>query len=376
VIASSKEAKKLGVEMAAPAFSLKGLVLGGRLILRSANFALYGDMSQRMMETAASFGFPIEVYSIDEAFAEIPDDLPLDEVALSLRDRIKLWTGIIASVGIASTKTLAKLANRRAKKGTGVCVFSSEKEVDEALGDTPVSDLWGIGRGLTERLKIQGVHRASELKEKSELWLKQHLGVHGQKIGLELRGIPSFSIELPSSKQSILSSRSFSHPVEDLKSLLEIISTLTVRAAVKLREEESVASSLSVFATTSRFQNDYYDNSSVISLPDATNSSFDLIAFAKKGMEAIYKPGHLFKRAGVMLLGLIPVQNWQPDFLSSSRSQEHKELMETVDLIRSKYSEKALFFGAQGDGKLPSSRKSCSPAYTTNWRELLTVKIT
>jgi DNA polymerase V len=376
IIARSKEAKKLGVQMAAPAFSVRHLVQSGQLLLRSANFSLYGDMSQRMMETAASFGFPIEIYSIDEAFLEMPQDLDLNEVALALRERILQWTGIFASVGIASTKTLAKLANRRAKKGQGVCVLSSVEEVEEALIETPVSDLWGIGRGLTDRLKASGVHMAYELKEKSDLWLKQRLGVHGQKIGLELRGVPSISLEMPSAKQSILSSRSFSHPVEDLKSLSEIIATLTVRAAEKLREEESVAASISVFVTTSRFQEEYYDNSTVLSLPYLTNSSFDLIAFAKKGMEAIFKPGLLYKRAGVMLLGLLPANVVEPDFLSQQEPQKHKDLMETVDHIRSKYSEKALFFGAQGDGKLPTQRRNSSQAYTTNWKELLTVKVT
>lgn len=374
IIARSQKAKELGIPMGAPAFSYRHMQKAGVLHMLSANFPLYGDLSDRMMRTLAGFSPNMEIYSIDEAFLEIPPDIALGK---EMRSRVKKWTGITISVGIASTKTLAKLANKKAKKEKsfeGVCLLTSEEEIDRALKATKVSDLWGIGRGLTVSLNKHGIHTAYELKEKEGSYLKKCFGVQVERISLELNGINCFDLDMdPPAKQSITCSRSFAEPVMKEGELAELVSSFAARTAEKLREEMSLAQAISVYITTSPFHDDVYSNSCTLAL-DPTQSTIEIIPKAKEALKAIYREGLAYKKAGVILLHLFPQEEFQPDLFSDFSGPKHLQLMQTIDKIHERYPEKSLYFAAQGKKGYPGNRKYVSPQYTTNWKHLLVVR--
>jgi len=375
VIARSNEAKKMGIKMGQPAFQLKELVRTKQLTLLSSNFTLYGDMSDRVMQTLRDFGFDMEIYSIDEAFLHLPfPEFEAEKVAEEIRSRILKWTGIPVSVGVANTKTLAKLANRIAKKGAGTFVLTDN--TDEILAKTPLTDIWGIGKRCALRLSKSSVLTAKAFIEKEDLWIRKKLGVTGLKTALELRGTPSFSLEdAPEPKKSILCSRSFKDPILDLKTLEERLSKYTANALIKLRKQKMHAASISIFIATSPFEEStYYANSCTITLPLPSDYTPKFLDLMKKGLARIFKESKRYKRAGVILADFSSIKGLQTDLFSSvEKDPRKKEAMRMLDKINAKYDKEALFFAAEGLSK--NFRKSHStPKYTTSWNDLIRVQ--
>lgn len=379
IIARSNEAKALGIKMGAPFFKCKSLIKRHNVQVFSSNYALYGDLSQRVMDVLQQMEPEVEIYSIDEAFVSLPYSENLTEYATQLRNKVKQCVGIPVSIGIAPTKTLAKLANRIAKKNAqynGVFDISSHDKIDELLSSIEVGDVWGIGRQSTKKLNRQGIYSVLQLKKANDAWIRKHLTVTGLRTVMELRGIPCISLEnTQASKKSIISSKSFGSPVGSLADLTEAISTYTSRAAEKLRNQKSIAGGLHVFITTNRFKTCMqYSNSEMVILPEPTSSTPALIGAAVKCLKHIYKPGYEYQKAGVMLTD-IASETCQQKNLFMETSDDKAPLMKALDKINERWGRHTLQYAVTGfkkPWKFKQTRKS--PAYTTRWADLPIVK--
>lgn len=375
IIARSEEVKVLGIPMGAPLFQWKEVIEQHRVIIRSSNFCLYADMSQRVMSTLAYWNPEMEIYSIDEAFLTLPDSNNLLEYCQDLRQKVLQWTGIPVSIGIAPTKTLAKVANHCAKKGDrkkGVHAFFTPEEIDTYLEKLPVKEVWGIGRRLTLHLQRHGIHTAAQFRNQDDLWIQNHLTVTGLRTAWELRGIPCFlPSEEPASKKSMMTSRSFGNVVTDKDLLKEAVATFAANSCEKVREEGTYASFLQIFVMTSKD----YDHFCV-HLPEPTQYTPHILHYALKGVDHIFKKGAEYKKAGVLLGGLVASDNRQLDLFSKNNSEKEEKVMGLMDLCHQKYGKKGLFFAAMGtDSSWHSKRSLCSPSYTTNWDAILTVTL-
>jgi len=390
IIARSQKAKQLGIKMGEPAYLYRERAKKGEIQMLSSNFTLYADMSQRVMQTLSSFSPDIELYSIDEAFflLEPSSDEVLRSRALEMRRKVKQWTGIPVSIGTAPTKTLAKIANETAKKdknGDGVCVLTDPVSISERLKKTALEDIWGIGARLSERLKRKRIYTAAQLVEADDVWIRKLLGVTGFQTVLELRGTPCFQLcEEPGKKKSIVCSRSFATRIEDLSLLQEAIAAFAANAAEKLREQESVASFLSVFIAASPFQEPYESRSCHIQIPNPTSYTPELIALAKEGLSQIYRSGCSYKKAGVLLGDFSDSDAAQTDLITpSSDTDKKKEAMKVIDKINARYDKPSLRFAAEGVDQHPTSRSwksaeaniraNVSPKFTTSWHDLLKI---
>lgn len=377
VVARSKEAKKLGIPMGAPAFQYKQLFQDRGVFVYSSNFTLYGDISQRVMQVLQQFSADYEIYSIDEAFLSIATDDPLS-IAREIRARVLRWTGIPVSVGIAPTKTLAKVANHIAKKDEkqqGVFLLNDPKEIDCTLAQFPLGDIWGIGRNLSRRLKGHGIFTPLQFKNCSDTWIQKSFSVVLLKTALELRGVSCLPLdEVEAPNKSITCSRSFGAPVTTLFQLEEAISSYTARAAEKLREQDLCARYLTVYLTTSPFIEDPYSNSATASIPEPTDYTPQLITTAKKCLQGIFRDGYSYKKVGVILNDLTLKTAHQLD-LFSPPTPNRGRAMDILDQINGAYGRNALQFAAEGIEK-PWKMKRChtSARFTTHWDELLTVK--
>lgn len=361
IIARSKKAKELGIKMGEPAFLYKERK---DIVMLSSNFTLYADMSNRVMEILSTFSPDMEVYSIDEAFLKVETI----DCAVAMREKIKKWTGIPISVGVAPTKTLAKLANKRAKKGNGVFVLNEQNRVDE-LEKTELEEIWGIGAGLNERLKRKGIYTAAQFCDVPDERIRKWLGISGLRIALELRGTCSFDlIEVEEKKKSILCSRSFGKKIIEFSLLQEAVATFASNAAKKLREQGSFTKFLSVFIS-----NGLNYKSCHIQIPNATNYTPDLIAMAKEGLARIYQPEMTYKKAGVLLADF--TEDGQMDFISPENNLAKKKIaMQIMDKINIQYDKQAVRFAAEGvNDSWKSKRNACTPQYTTRWSDLLKV---
>ncbi|MFO7667562.1 MAG: Y-family DNA polymerase, partial [Desulfobacterales bacterium] len=301
VVSRSNEAKALGIKMGAPVFELSDIIKRHGVKIFSSNYALYGDMSQRVMETISGFAEDVEIYSIDEAFLDLSgfSHENLTDYGSRIRTAVKKWTGIPVSIGIAETKTLAKIANKIAKKspetkGVLDLTISSAKEI--ALAATKVSDIWGIGGSYSAFIEKTGIKTALQLRDADSYLtnrIKRKMGVWGTRIIEELKGIPCYSVETcPQPKKGITVSRTFKHPIESLYELKEALATYVSTGAEKLRKENAATSSISVFLHTSRFKKeDFYYRIKTIDLPVATMDTGELIRYAGQGLEDIYRKG-------------------------------------------------------------------------------------
>ncbi|NGX55115.1 MAG: DNA polymerase IV 1 [Chlamydiae bacterium] len=374
IVARSQEARALGIPVGAPAFQWREVIEKQRVIVCSSNFALYGDLSHRVMEILASFNPELEIYSIDEAFLSLDEVKDPIKECRSLRQKVLQWTGIPVSIGIAPTKTLAKVANHMAKsdlKRRGVC------RIDQVRDDLPVEEIWGIGRRLADFLKKRGIFTAGELVGQEDLWIRKNLSVTGLRTVWELRGIPCFTIDdAPTAKQSIMTSRSWRDPLHTKTEITEAIIGHVVRGAEKLRKEESRASWLQVFIMTSPHQNNYYGNRVQIVFPQPTDYTPTLIRYAKQALEEIFRPGYAYKKGGVLLGELVDVNGFQPDLFAEQNMEKEETVMKLVDATNRKFGYSILQFAAEGCHS-PEKRRQMlrSPCYTTRWDELLTIKI-
>jgi DNA polymerase V len=376
VVARSPQAKAIGIKMGEPAFKIQHLVQQHEVQVFSSNYSLYGDLSQRVMTTLAAFTPELEVYSIDEAFLNLQGfgHLDLADYGQQIRQTVLQWTGVPTSIGIAPTKVLTKVAGDYAKKQlNGVLVLPQPP--DPLLEDFPIADLWGIGRSHSRSLQAHGITTALQLRDVELSWAKREYSVLMQRLVLELRGQPCFSLELnPPPKKSITVSRSFSRAIATLAELREAIATYTSRAAEKLRVHELTADAIQVFAQTSRFREDYYSDSATLSFTHSSDNTAEILYYALLGCDRIFQPNQRFKKAGVILLGLRPKSQrqlslWEPD---ESRSDA---LMQTLDAINARFGRGTIQFAAAGLKKPWAMRAQMqSPRYTTCWEEIPVVR--
>lgn len=391
IISRSDEAKNLGIEMAGPYFMAKPLIKKYGVAAFSSNYNLYGDLSWRVMETLRIMlgKKNVEVYSVDEAFLDLdifpPGDLPT--IAKEIRQTVEQWTGIKVSVGVAPTKVLAKLANRLAKKDkhkTGcVMLLDTEDKIIEALRKTPVGDIWGVGYQYAQKLKEQWcIYDALQLRNMSEEFAGTHLGgVVGARLIRELKGIASKEMEDELvNKKMIATTRMFGSPVGDISDIKEAVATYTSRAAEKLRRQHGAAKVISVFVVTKDQDHNlnfkkYGTISSSATLPAATSFTNELIKPAVELVDGLYEKGQLYKKAGVMLSGIVPDNSIQGNiFLSENKNCERK-LMDMIDNVNFSQRDDVLKFAASGTTRDWKMRQELrSPRYTTRWDELFKVR--
>ena len=382
IITRSAEAKKLGIKMGDPYFKAKKIIDKNKVKVFSSNYSLYGDISQRVMETLAHFATDIEIYSIDEAFLNLNDfkNYELDIYCRHIRNVVKQWIGIPVSIGISSTKTLSKIANNLAKKNKkyeGICILKSWLDINEALKITPIEDVWGIGRRLSSFLKKYSVNTAYDFIQLDKGWVRKNMGVVGEKTFLELCGVSCIELDLiPSDKKSCCVSRSFSKPIEKIYDLEESVSSYATRVSEKIREEGLVADSMSVFVLTNYFnrREKQYSNSIKLQLPYPTNNSIEIVKRALEGVRKIYREGYRYKKAGVTLYGLSKA-NQTKSLLDYDRANSDS-IMNTIDKINERYGGSTIRLASEGIGReWRMKRKNVSPCYTTKFDELAEVKI-
>lgn len=381
IIAKSKEAKKLGFDLLEPYFKVEDKLKKYNVTVFSANFELYGDISARVMSILETFASKVEVYSIDEAFIDLDESDPVG-VARAIRQTIWKHVGVPVSIGIATTKTLAKVATKVAKKNSEHDgVFSLlDKDADAFLEKMDVQDIWGVGYRSAEFLRSKGVLTAKDFKNAPEKWVKDHMSVTGLRCQKELKGVRCFSLDdTPSPQRSILTSRSFGRLVETLYDLSEAVAAYTTRACEKLRKQQSLCSCVSVFINTSPHgRNPHYSNfaSHRLVMPSADTS--ELIRIARNLTRKIYRPGYRYIRVGIVLTDLVSENN-APEYLFVTPYQRSRErtLMNTVDKINQLMGPGTIKFGSVGlSGKPWKARQaSRSPRYTSRWSELRKIKV-
>ncbi|RDV11901.1 Y-family DNA polymerase [Pontibacter diazotrophicus] len=383
VIARSNEAKALGIRMGVPAFEIKELVKKHDIRVLSSNYELYGDMSRRVVDTLLCFTPHLEVYSIDESFLDLGNfyNVNIKDYARTMKDTVRLWTGIPVAVGVAPTKTLAKVANRISKKSAkanGVLVLTDERHIEEALKRTEVGDVWGIGSRYAKKLATFGVTTAWQLRNVSDAFAKKHLTVMGLRTVKELRGMACIDLEMiPASKQNICTSRSFGTPLTELEEIKGALATHTVRCATKLRAQSSCAGVLTVFLETSRFNdpNQIYFNSRTVKLDCPTASEVELLRCAMDALRNIYREGYRYKKTGIILQDIVPDNQVQLNLLSSPNIDRDMKLMNTLDSLRDRFGHKSVRYGVQGfKDEWALKQENVSPCYTTRIGEIIKVK--
>ncbi|WP_417526381.1 translesion error-prone DNA polymerase V subunit UmuC [Marinomonas shanghaiensis] len=380
IVARSKEVKALGIKMGVPMFQVQDEIRKHGIVCFSSNYALYADLSNRVMTILEEEALRLEVYSIDEAFMDLTGvDHVTDILAFGKRVKAKVdqWTGITVGVGIAPTKTLAKLANHAAKKypatGSVVDLMDPDRQ-KRLLAIVDVSDVWGVGRRTTAKLKARGIHTALDLANADPKSIRSEFSVVMERTIRELNGVSCLDLELVRpTKQQIICSRSFGHKVTDKRELREAIAKYTTRAAEKLRGEKRLCRVVSVFVRTSSFipNEPQYSKTLSAELPNPTDDTRDLLEVADVLFRRIYRAGYRYAKGGVMLADFYEHGAFQQDLFRADNTKiNSKALMNVVDKInRSGLGN--VFFASQG--VLPQwamKRERLSPAYTTRWDEL------
>ena len=380
IIARSNEAKKLGIKMGEPAFKIKNLLEKYNVNVFSTNFALYGDLSKRVMNTFRTEVNKMEVYSIDEAFLDL-SDLADMERAIQIKKKVQMWTGIPVSIGIAKTKTLTKVANHIAKRYTkvGCFMFADEDLIRRALNVFPVEDLWGIGRKHAKRLKEFGIHTALRFRETDINWVKRNFSINAVKLQKELKGEICYPLETTiQRKKNICTARSFGTEIKELSKLREIVSSHANTCATKLRKEKSCCSTISVFLSTNPFkpQAKQYHPYRVFNLDVPTNDSIEIVRFALKGLDRIYRSDCIYKKAGVIVGRTIPESQVQLSLFDNLDRNKRREINSVVDTINKKMGRNKVKLAVQGTGRKWKLRQErLSPCYTTRFSDILEVRI-
>ena len=390
IISRSDEAKALGVGMAGPYFKAKPIIEANHVAVFSSNYNLYGDLSWRVMETLRTmFGqHNVEVYSVDEAFINL-DIIPpeqIEDIAMQIRTTVEQWTGIKVSVGVATTKVLAKVANKLSKKNKAitqcVMVLNTKEKIDAALQQTSIDAVWGVGFSYAEKLKKFNIHTAYDLSKQNIIWAKKHLGgVVGVRLIQELKGFPSIQMkdELLN-KKMIMTTRMFGAAVTDIKSIKEAIATYTSRAAEKLRRQNCAAKTISVFLVAKQeSHNASFNRGTTINtyttLPVATSLTHQLIKPAIALAERLFEQGTVYKKAGVMLSDIVPDASIQGNLFLSDTKNKSRFLMGVMDNINFSQRNDILKFAASGTTRNWKMQQNFhSPKYTSRWDDLCLVK--
>ena len=382
VIARSLEAKALGIPMGEPAYKLTELIESNQVVVFSSNYVLYGDMSHRVMSTIALFAPDMEIYSIDEAFLLLDgfENIDLKEFGEKVVRTTTRNTGIPVSLGIAPTKTLAKVANKFAKKYKnykGVCIIDTDEKREKALKLTEIGEVWGIGRQYAKKLQYYSVNTAWDFTQRTKSWVRHLLGVVGERTWMELRGTPCIEMDRSTTKKSICTSRSFGERLTELAPISEAVSNFAASCAEKLRHQHSMASVILVFIQTNPHATNQaqYCNQTVMQLPVPTNDTTELINFALRGLNSIFKDGYRFKKAGVIVSEIVPERPLQSDLFDTRDRQKFNRIMRVMDSLNDSYGKQKVKIAAQGfDRKWKLKNEKLSPCYSTNLGDVVEVK--
>ena len=379
IIARSKEAKALGIKMGVPLFKVKDIVERENVIVFSSNYTLYADMSRRVMNIISEFAPSIEVYSIDEAFIELTNmNVDYESYVRQMRKVILQYTGIPVSIGVASTKTLTKVANHIAKDDEsleGVCSLVKHENLDQVLEDTNVADVWGVGRQLSKKLIANGIFNAKLLKNCEDAWVRKMMSVNGLKTVSELREISCLDLEETSAtRKSCCTTRSFGKPLVNLDDIEQAVTTFARRATERIRGENLTASTVSVFLRTNPFdRNCYYSNSSTTTLSYPTYDTMQIVKTALQLTKIIFRENYKYKKAGVLLSGFYEKGTETKDLFSETRYRSPK-LMSAVDQINERYGSDTIQIATECQiGKWKQKRKNCTQSYTTQLDNVLLI---
>ncbi|MCD2258002.1 Y-family DNA polymerase [Psychroserpens luteolus] len=382
VISRSDEAKALDLPMGAPIFKWEGFCKVNDIHVLSSNYPLYGDMSSRVMSILSQFTPDVEVYSIDEAFLQFKgfENYNFNDYGNEMRHRILKWTGIPTCVGIAPTKALSKVANKVARKfpkqTKGVYVIDSEDKRLKALKWIKIEAVWGIGYGLQKRLKAKGCKTAYDFTQLSDDWVRKTFSITEWKLKKDLEGNSKILLDEPKNKRAIATTRSFEYTYSDIENIKERISTFATSCAEKLRKQGSSCHMIIVMLSSDRHKKDLEQHraSKSISLSYPTNSSLIISNYAINAVMSIFKTGIKYKRAGVIVTGLVPTNNHQLH-LFDAENPKHQPLMQSIDSLNTKYKSHKIKLGNQDLKRTWKMRQErLSPKYTTNINDIIVVK--
>ena len=381
-IARSNEAKRLGIKMGDPLFKIRELVQKHNIAIFSTNMSLYADFSRRVRAVLRESAPFIEVYSIDEAFLDLRgiEGVDFDNFAKRLSARCRRLTCIPVSVGVAPTKTLAKIAAELCKsypKLRGGCFMHRKEDIEKVLKRWPIEDVWGIGRRSTPRLKAIGVNTAYDFTQLNEHYVRREMGVTGLRTWRELHGTPAIEFEAGTdAKQSICNSRSFSTEIYDRAELSEQVAKFAAMTAEKLRSQNSVCSHLTVFAATNRFKEDEVQQFGHICVPlvEPTDSTIDIVRCAREALDEIFVRGTGYKKAGVVASGIVPREGVSVSMFNGEHQERHRRLMQALDSINNRVGDGSVVVASAGLSEVKANSAHRSPGYTTNWNDLPVVK--
>jgi DNA polymerase V len=376
IISRSAEAKALDIKMGAPLHHVTALIKSENVAVRSSNYALYGDMSNRVKRALQQFSPEVEMYSIDEAFLRLSRTQTATCEARSMRQLVLRWTGIPVSIGIAETKTLAKIASRVAKTGSataGVCNLLESPDRDTLLAETPVTKIWGIGKRHGTWLQTQGIKTALQLRAIDDTQIRRRAGVTGLRTVWELRGQSCLPLTMViPTRKGITCSRSFGRRTRNRDQLREALATYAARAGEKLRRDGSAAGALTVFLMTNRFSSEpQYSKSALLTVNPPSDSDRILIQLALAGFERIYRNGYRYHKAGVTLTALSPANETQTDLFSQLQTRDAERLSHLLDSVNNAHGAGTIRYAATGIDKPWRMRSNYrSPCYTTRWRDI------
>lgn len=384
MVARSNESKAMGIKMGTPFFKIRDKVESGNLIVRSSNYSLYGDLSSRVMSILAAAVPKIEIYSIDEAYLCVDgiDKKKLEVLCPELVRRIRKWVGIPVSIGIASTKTLAKVANHFAKKYPGykgVCRIVTEEQRVKALKLTPIGDVWGIGRRVAPRLLAMGLTTAFDYVSMPQDWVYKNLGLGGLRVWNELNGKESVEEERDEARQSICTSRSFAETITDIQELSARVSDFAAKCAEKLRHDGTAAYCINTFLYTNRFREDKPQD-----FPDATirldmpaSSTQEVVSAALKALKLIWKPGFEYKKAGVVVFDIVNRDERQLTLFETDSAKKEKQdvLSQVMDNVNVSSGQNVLRVATQRPGHYADGirREHASRLFSTDWDSMIEI---
>ena len=378
IIARSNEAKALNIPMGAPFHTYRDFINAHKVKVYSSNYPLYGDMSNRVMASLSEFNPNLEVYSIDEAFLKFDQNgnTNIDHDILRIKDSILKWTGIPVSIGIGPTKTLAKIANPLAKKNNyhGIFDLSSKIKQDEILKDVNVENIWGISRRWGSKLRMIGIGNALQLRDSSPRRIRQYLSVVVERIVYELRGVVCLDINEILPKKNIMCSRSFANTISDKSILRQSVIEYAIRACEKMRNQNTRAQSVYIFLKTNKFNKGRQHNEGIVlGLSTPCSDTAQILRLVTTAVDAIYKSGYLYQKAGIMLLDLIPATTNQGDFFQNTNSSASDKRMHIIDSLNKKFGPGTISNGSlrsRNNKEWSGKRHYLSPRYTTQWDEL------
>jgi DNA polymerase V len=378
VIARSNEAKDLGITMGAVFHMIQEEIKNDKINVFSSNYTLYGDMSARVMTNLARFSPEVEVYSIDECFLGLTGVPDLEKYAHEIRNSVIQNTGIPVSVGIAPTKTLAKLANKMCKRTGGVCVLDTPDKITDAVKDYQVEDLWGIGRAYAKQLILLGIETAADLRNQPIGFVQDKLTIQGIRMWNELWGRSCIPLsDVQERKKGLCTSRAFSKLTDSIEELSEATASYANRLSLKLRKDQSCATVISVRLLTNRFKTDQPQAfpAITISLTHPANSTSEIVKVALAGLRAIYREGFMYQKVEVTATGLIPETEVQLNMFSHWNGPKNDKLSKIMDQINAHYGRGTIKIATEGTAqKWAMKRNYLSPAYTTQWKDIIKTK--